>query len=627
MTALPSSIERGCFMTQGLYLKANGELPCWDDVGESKILRKLDPLATSEGRELNISKFDALLHIRRSFAEGQFPHPGLCERCAVRSAGVPHREVDPTVLQVLHVEPSYMCHLSCPQCVPQKLRKSLKNPPYHLKPDVYRGFLAQLRTEGVSQIKLVIFEGRGDPLSCTDLEELVKLTKEYYPKSNTCITTHGSFPYKDWIAKSPIDMIRFSVDGARPESYARYRIGGKLELALGFMAGLRDDRKHNARLYVEWKYILFEWNDSDEELAEAAELARELNVQLRFCRTHTPGRSKKYETAQQVAAMIQRVAPRALQDLTFQLKEDEDFAQVDVVRGDQIKSLIRIAVDRAAADEEALACASLLEALTLDGGIESLPTVCDTINGLEQIVLDALPQISLSVTAEHLGGFFRGVDRREAVSSLLRRYIELQPDGPDRARLEVEAAVQNILIAYEQGDPERVEHEVRMLLGVSMTDNPLSVMSAAFSLHHTGLAAALANIFEQRGWIDAAILMFEQYLELAPDAPDHDRVSRHTDALRIERLLEKAMHQNRMGNHQYACSLAAQAVSAEAFAAGRQAPLLIAAIYGALTRRTIGILGQIAEEAGDFEAAFRAERRLRLDTALNDGAANRGVGV
>jgi hypothetical protein len=36
--------HRGCLMCDSLYIKANGEMPCWDDVGESRVLRKLDSI-------------------------------------------------------------------------------------------------------------------------------------------------------------------------------------------------------------------------------------------------------------------------------------------------------------------------------------------------------------------------------------------------------------------------------------------------------------------------------------------------------------------------------------------------------------------------------------------------------
>lgn len=416
---------RGCFMTQGVYLKANGELPCWDDVGESRILRKLDPEALADGREVGLSTFAELRHIRDSFAAGKLPHPGLCENCAVRSAGLPADQIEESVLQVLHVEPSWMCHLSCPQCIPQRIRKSLKDPPWHMTPEMFEGFLKQLHSEGIEHIKLVIFEGRGDPLTCPHMEQLLALTKQYYPRSNTSITTHGSFPYKNWIASSKLDVIRFSVDGARQESYEKYRINGKLDKIFTFMESLKRDRKLGSMLYAEWKYILFEWNDSDEELAEAAELAIQLGVQLRFCRTHTPGRSTRFPTAKSVAEMIRRVAPRALQDLTFQLKDDVDFAQVDVVRMDQIRGLMSMIDDRVQAGDEAAACAGLTEVLTLDGGPETPTKSASNYIEAEALVAQACDYIVLPEVARLLAEFCRTIERPGPVQSLLRRYMEL----------------------------------------------------------------------------------------------------------------------------------------------------------------------------------------------------------
>jgi molybdenum cofactor biosynthesis enzyme MoaA len=81
----------------------------------------------------------------------------------------------------------------------------------------------------------VIFEGRGDPLNNAQMSDLIKITKEHYSSAHTSITTHGSFPFKDWIAESELDVLRVSCDGAYPESYERYRIGAKLDRVLEFM--------------------------------------------------------------------------------------------------------------------------------------------------------------------------------------------------------------------------------------------------------------------------------------------------------------------------------------------------------------------------------------------------------
>ena len=136
-TPLPSPPRRGCIMTRSLYLKANGEMPCRDDVGESTILRKLDPELLAAGAEHDLVGFDRIVEIRRAFADGRTPFPGLCERCAVREHGSPVSETVPTSLDVLHVEPSYLCRLSCPLCIPSKLRISLKGAPYQMSPEMY----------------------------------------------------------------------------------------------------------------------------------------------------------------------------------------------------------------------------------------------------------------------------------------------------------------------------------------------------------------------------------------------------------------------------------------------------------------------------------------------------------
>jgi hypothetical protein len=83
---------RGCMMCSSLYVRANGEVPCWDDVGEEQILRIVDAqVLPKEGSQLFHSP--ELQSIRQSFMHGQDPFPGLCERCAVHGQGGPGHPV------------------------------------------------------------------------------------------------------------------------------------------------------------------------------------------------------------------------------------------------------------------------------------------------------------------------------------------------------------------------------------------------------------------------------------------------------------------------------------------------------------------------------------------------------
>src|SRR5947207_9463801 len=160
-------------------------------------------------------------------------------------------------MEVLHLEASYLCHLSCTQCIPAKARHNLKTPPYNMTPALLDGLLRQLHSEGVEDIRFIHFEGRGDPLLNSQLPDLIESSRSHFPKSLIGITTHCSYPYMPWIVRSELDLLRVSVDGATPESYVKYRVGGSFERVMVFLSKLRDDRTRvGSRLRVEWKYIL-----------------------------------------------------------------------------------------------------------------------------------------------------------------------------------------------------------------------------------------------------------------------------------------------------------------------------------------------------------------------------------
>lgn len=336
-------------MCDSLYVKANGEMPCWDDVGESRILRRLSFPSLLAGRESDLFSDSALQHIRTSFMNGRVPHPGLCESCAVLG----HHEQDlcvrPASMNILHVEPSYLCHLSCPQCISAAARKGLVEPPYNMPPEVFQALLVQLKRDGIQDIRIVHFEGRGDPLVNPGLGSMVKSVRELYPGAETMVTTHASYPYRPWLVSSGLHVLRLSVDGARAESYARYRWGGDFGTVIRFMTALRDDRRRsNSTLKVYWKYILFEWNDSDEEMEAAARMAKELDVSLVFVLTHTPGRSLRFTLSESLQTVLDRVAPEALIEQTFPLRQPDVLSSESEICESLgvARNLIRIGDDR-----------------------------------------------------------------------------------------------------------------------------------------------------------------------------------------------------------------------------------------------------------------------------------------
>jgi hypothetical protein len=91
-----------------------------------------------------------------------------------------------------------------------------------------------------------------------------------------------------------VEEILVAIDGAYQESYEKYRVKGDISKAFQFMKDAIKFQKPNGGLVV-WKYVLFETNDSDEELLEAQRLADQFGVsRLWFVHSHTTNRSKRY---------------------------------------------------------------------------------------------------------------------------------------------------------------------------------------------------------------------------------------------------------------------------------------------------------------------------------------------
>ena len=82
------------------------------------------------------------------------------------------------------------------------------------------------------------------------------------------------------LVHSGIDEVTFSLDGAFQESYARYRQRGQLDAALRTLRAMTDEKQRAGRdlPFINWRYILFTWNDSTEEMDHARVLAEEIGV-------------------------------------------------------------------------------------------------------------------------------------------------------------------------------------------------------------------------------------------------------------------------------------------------------------------------------------------------------------
>jgi hypothetical protein len=86
------------------------------------------------------------------------------------------------------------------------------------------------------------------------------------------------------LVHSGIDEVTFSIDGATQSSYEKYRRRGRFDVALDRLRAMADEKRRTGRdlPFLNWRYILFVWNDSDAEMALARRLAEEAGAD-RLC--------------------------------------------------------------------------------------------------------------------------------------------------------------------------------------------------------------------------------------------------------------------------------------------------------------------------------------------------------
>jgi hypothetical protein len=117
--------------------------------------------------------------------------------------------------------------------------------------------------------------------------DMVEYIKSRFPHVYLYTSTNGLAFTEDGarrLARSGIDEVTFSIDGARHDSYVQYRQRGDFAKAIRNLAALVDEKRARGHdvPYVNWRYILFTHNDSDEEMGLARDTASNIGVD-RLC--------------------------------------------------------------------------------------------------------------------------------------------------------------------------------------------------------------------------------------------------------------------------------------------------------------------------------------------------------
>jgi wyosine [tRNA(Phe)-imidazoG37] synthetase (radical SAM superfamily) len=234
---------------------------------------------------------DVTQRFRRELASGHFPTT-VCHRCA-DLRGVARHEADQylsrfTVPQGIKVENTSLCNLRCVSCNRQLLHSIRRR--MSLSLEEIEQIAQQLQANHIGYIS---FFNLGEPFLSHNVEQELTLIRQYNPELSITVSTNGVLLDTESKRRAAmlVDHIYFSIDGASQESLEQYQCGGSFEKAYRNMCDLVQfrDAQGAAKPLLEWKYLLFRWNDHPSLIRQAIALAREARVdRISFWPTMTP---------------------------------------------------------------------------------------------------------------------------------------------------------------------------------------------------------------------------------------------------------------------------------------------------------------------------------------------------
>jgi Radical SAM superfamily len=184
----------------------------------------------------------------------------------------------------MYIECTAACNISCTQacCAPETGITRTRQAGM-LDFDLFRRVIDEA---GPSLVRVDFFN-YGEAFLHKRAVEMCEYIKAHFPHIYLYTSTNGlalSEAQARRLVHSGIDEVTFSIDGATPESYVKYRQRGKFDVAIANLRAMADEKRKSGRdlPFLNWRYILFVWNDGDAEMNQARRLAEEIGVD-RLC--------------------------------------------------------------------------------------------------------------------------------------------------------------------------------------------------------------------------------------------------------------------------------------------------------------------------------------------------------
>jgi hypothetical protein len=180
----------------------------------------------------------------------------------------------------LYIESTVACNVSCYRacCAPESGILKARTAGM-LDFDLFRRVVDEA---GASLVRIDFFN-YGETFLHKRAIEMCEYIKARFPQVYLYTSTNGlAFTEESArrLVHSGIDEVTFSIDGATPATYARYRQRGDFDRAIRHLRLMADEKRSAGRdvPVLNWRYILFTWNDTDEEMSRARDLASGMGI-------------------------------------------------------------------------------------------------------------------------------------------------------------------------------------------------------------------------------------------------------------------------------------------------------------------------------------------------------------
>jgi MoaA/NifB/PqqE/SkfB family radical SAM enzyme len=253
--------------------------------------------------DLKKNSFEEIFHgpvaqkFQADLLKGKIPIP-TCTRCGDFKKLTKQTPLPPTRLphRGMLLENTVICNVDCIGCAREGAANIRRSKTMTLDElSQMADLAARLGMEQIFYLNL------GEPFLSPRVTEELPLLRAKNPDCRIVVSTNGVLLNTDAKREAALNLsqILFSVHGISDEMCEKYMLRSSFEKAYAAMRDMAKyrDARGSRKPILEWKYLLFNWNDHPKMLERAIEMAKEIGVDIiSFWPTNNPfyGASWRY---------------------------------------------------------------------------------------------------------------------------------------------------------------------------------------------------------------------------------------------------------------------------------------------------------------------------------------------